>query len=263
VDAVFPTNGDTGDYFTADVTANYLQNPSYETDDITQFSATTNSADGLRGYAVSQPASWTRTGSEVVSLLVTPQCYTDNNFGLVTNMADGQQAYYLRMGWNTGSTVLTSKTQQLPKGKYRLSVDYRSAYANSAVSSFTLTAAGVSSSKQNFDAGSTGVFTSMPWSTQTVEFELTKAQTVDISLGIDWLSGGSCIMFDNLRLFQWEEPVPDAIEGVKNEESEMMNEELKTKDRTGIFDLTGRRVANTDQLPSGIYLVGGRKMFVR
>ena len=243
-----------------DVTSESLSNPSFETDNTAALSAVNNSADGLRGYSVSAPAHWTRTGSDVVSLIVNANCYTDNNFGLVTSLADGSQAYYLRMGWSTGTSTLSTQTTTMPKGKYRLSVDYRSAYANSASSSFTLTANGVSSAMQTFESGSSGIFTQMPWSTQSVDFELTETKAVDISLNVDWLSGGSCIMFDNLRLQQYQTsetvrvlaPLGTSPSGVPS----------------AIYDLTGRRVgiaspSRHPSLQSGLYIVDGHKKILK
>ena len=243
-----------------DVTSESLSNPSFEIDNTAALSAVNNSADGLRGYGVSAPAHWTRTGSDVVSLIVNANCYTDNNFGLVTSLADGSQAYYLRMGWSTGTSTLSTQTTTMPKGKYRLSVDYRSAYANSASSSFTLTANGVSSAMQTFESGSTGIFTQMPWSTQSVDFELTETKAVDISLNVDWLSGGSCIIFDNLRLLQYQTsetvrvlaPLGTSPSGVPS----------------AIYDLTGRRVgiaspSRHPSLQSGLYIVDGHKKILK
>ena len=78
-----------------DVTTTYVKNASFETDDITSLQVKTESADGLRGYTVSAPKDWTvNNSSNAVSLIVTADCYTDNNFGKVTTLADGTQAYY-------------------------------------------------------------------------------------------------------------------------------------------------------------------------
>ena len=126
-----------------DVTATYVKNASFEGDDITSLQTKTESADGLRGYIVTVPKEWTvNNGANAVSLIVTADCYTDNNFGKVTTLADGTQAYYLRMGWSTGATTLRQTISSLPKGKYQLKASVRSAYANSATSSFELVAGG-------------------------------------------------------------------------------------------------------------------------
>ena len=106
-----------------DVTAQFVTNASFEADDISALSPVNNQADGLRGYTVTAPSGWTVTNdANAVSLIVTADCYTDNNFGKVTTLADGKQAYYLRMGWNTGITSLRQTVKSLPKGKYMLQV---------------------------------------------------------------------------------------------------------------------------------------------
>ena len=88
-----------------DITALYITNASFEADDIASLSAVNNSADGLRGYTLNTPTGWTVSGADVTKLLVTSNCFTDNNFGLVTSISEGSKAYYLRMGWSTGTTI--------------------------------------------------------------------------------------------------------------------------------------------------------------
>ncbi len=183
-----------------DITARYLENASFEDDLTTALEPVTNSADGLRGYTLTQPAGWSVGGTEVTRLLITPTCYTDNNFGLTTAVSDGEKAYYLRMGWSTGNTSLTQAVT-LPAGRYQLSIDYRAAYANSATSSFSLEAAGASLS-ESFAQGSNNVFATMAWNTGTLEFETDTDGEIQIGLTINWLSGGSCLMVDNVHLYK-------------------------------------------------------------
>lgn len=188
---------------TEDITSNYVTNPSFENDDISTLDAVTESADGLRRYSVTSPNGWTVLGNPDKTYVVTKDCYTDNNFGLVTNVSDGSQALYFRMGWSTGSTTISQTLNSLPAGRYQISVDQRSAYANSATSSFSLSAAGQSTSV-SFSSGSTDVFTSSSWKTSSVTFTLDSESDVTISININWLSGGSCVMFDNVRLYSVE-----------------------------------------------------------
>ena len=223
-----------------DITSGNIVNPSFENDDITKLTPKTESADGLRGYIQTQPTGWTYGGSSIdKQLIVTADCYTDNNFGKVTKLADGTQAYYLRMGWSSGSSTLTQSIK-LQKGKYRFAADIRSAYANSATSSIKLTASG-NSTNMPFSQGSAGCFTSMSWSTGEVEFTLTEETTVSLGFNITWVSGGSCVMIDNVRLYDitnetidpdpTEGDVSSPTEGVIDNtfvpESEMMNDLLK------------------------------------
>ena len=184
-----------------DVTAKYITNASFEADDIAALTAVSNPADGLRGYSVSAPMGWTvRNSAGAVSLIVTRNCYTDNNFGLVTTLADGQQAYYLRMGWSTGGTTVSQTLRNLPEGRYQLCADIRSAYANKAASSLDVKIGAVSSIVP-FAQGSTDCFKSMEWAKQTLSFTQPADGDCTLSFAVDWLSGGSCVMIDNVRLY--------------------------------------------------------------
>lgn len=182
-----------------DVTAEYIANASFELDDVQTLEAVNNSSDGLRGYKLSAPKQWTVGGTGVTTLLVTKDCYTDNNFGKVTSTTDGTQAMYLRQGWSDGTTTLSQTIASLPKGKYKLQADVRSAYANSATSTFKLFAADNNASS-SFAQGSTGYFTTANWQTIELNFEQEVDGTADLGLSVDWVSGGSCIMIDNVRL---------------------------------------------------------------
>ena len=201
-----------------EVTGQFVANPSFESDELLSANAVNNASDGLRGYKVTAPASWTVSGTSVTSLLVTKDCYTDNNFGKMTTIADGDKAYYLRQGWSTGSTTLQQTLKSLPVGKYKLAVDVRTGYANSATSSFTLFA-GTQESAGSFEQGSQGCFTSREWKTQELTFEVKTEGDVNVGLKVDWLSGGSCISIDNFRLYQLsesyvepEDPTETAVE---------------------------------------------------
>ena len=188
-----------------DVTSQYVTNSSFETDELSSSNAVNNSADGLRGYKVTAPASWTVSGTSVTSLLVTKDCYTDNNFGKMTTITDGKQAYYLRQGWASGSTTLQQTLKNLPAGKYKLTADVRSAYNGGATSSYALFA-GSERVSGSFSKGSSSCFTSMDWSTQEIEFSVSEAGDVNVGIMVNWVSGGSCISIDNVHLYQ----IPDS-----------------------------------------------------
>lgn len=199
-----------------DVTSTYVNNPSFEDDNITSLQAVNNSADGLRGYTLTNPTGWTVTGTSVTELLVTAECYTDNNFGKVTTLADGNKAYYLRMGWSTGSTTVGQTLKQLPKGKYKLSADIRSGYANSATSSYKLFA-GSNETSGSFTQGSQGFFTTLAWTTTELTFELDADKDVNIGVAVNWLSGGSCIMIDNVRLVKLSDEYVEPEDPTEND----------------------------------------------
>ena len=217
-----------------------LSNPSFEEDDASKLEAVNNSADGLRGYTLNAPKGWTVTGTEVTRLLVNKSCYTDNNFGLVTTIADGQQAYYLRMGWSTGSTQL-KQAVTLSKGTYELKVAHRSAFVNNAASTLSLVA-GDASQAIAFDAGSQGIFSTRQWTESTLTFGVKQSKSVSLGVDISWQSGGSCVMLDKISLTKIsdeyiepqepdEQDVESPTEGVITskfvEEKEMMTDLLK------------------------------------
>ena len=184
-----------------DVTSQYVTNASFEADDLATLEKVNNTADGLRGYKVTAPKGWTVGGTAVTSLLVTKDCYTDNNFGLMTTIPDGTQAYYLRQGWADGTTSLQQTLKQLPAGKYRLVASVRTGYANSASSSFHLFAA-TDQTTGAFSQGSAGCFATMNWDNPQLTFTVDKEADVNIGVTVDWLSGGSCIAIDNVRLYR-------------------------------------------------------------
>lgn len=200
--------GITNAWAQTDVTSTYITNPSFEADATNGLELINNPSDGLRGWALTSPTGWTVNGTDVTELLVSKDCYADNNFGKITTIPDGSYAYYLRMGWSTGSTSLRQNIT-LDEGVYRLSVRQRTGYANSAVSTLTMVAGG-ETMRIPFEAGSAGIFTTKAWTTSTLEFGVSKPKTISIGFDIQWLSGGSCVMLDNITLVRtadtYEEP---------------------------------------------------------
>ena len=212
-----------------DVTSQYITNASFESDDVTTLNPKTETADGLRGYQVTAPTGWTVANSvNAVSLIVTQDCYTDNNFGKVTTLADGSQAYYQRVGWTNGSSSLKQSITALPKGKYQLTAKVRSGYANNAFSTFTLVA-GTENSATSFTQGSTGCFVTMSWSTVSLDFEQEADGSLTIGFDMSWVSGGSCVMFDDVRLYQLSDDT-DISEGPSEQDIESPTEGVVTSD---------------------------------
>ncbi len=189
----------------------FKKNPSFEEDNTSQLQTITNTSDGLRGYTCDNPKEWTVSGTNVTKLIVTADCFTDNNFGKVGTISDGTQAYYLRQGWSTGTTTMTTTSDELPAGNYRLSCDYKSAYANNATSSFVLSCAGKNATSITFTKGSASIMPTMEWSTVSVDFTLDSDQTVQPTVDITWLSEGSCVMFDNFRIEEIESDDQTAV----------------------------------------------------
>ena len=188
-----------------DVTSLYLVNASFEEDDISKLQTKSETADGLRGYMLSSPQGWTVTNNvSAVSLIVTKDCFTDNNFGKVTSIADGAQAYYQRVGWTTGSSSVEQTIKGLPKGYYQLAASVRSAYVGNATSTFEIVA-GTTNGSNSFIQGNIGCFTTMSWNTVTLDFKQVVDGDVNIGFNLSWASGGSCIMFDNVRLYKFND----------------------------------------------------------
>ena len=183
-----------------DITSRYILNSSFELDIPKSTDAVINTADGLRGYNLTKPTGWSVEGTGVTQLLVSADCFTDNNFGKVTTIPDGTYSYYLRQGWSTGSTTLRQGVT-LSAGNYEFSVTQRSAYANSATSMLNLIASSESNS-YSFNVGSNGCFEKMLWQTASVIFKLKTETKVDLGFNISWQSGGSCVMIDNVKLIK-------------------------------------------------------------
>ena len=192
-----------------DVTATYLVNPSFEADAAACTDAVrkSESSDGLRGWDVSSITGWNTTRPDK-QLLITSDCFTDNNFGKTT-IADGTYALFQRMGWNNGSSTIQQKTSNLPAGSYLLKVKTKAFYNNSATSSASLSvnAGGqtLGSTSFSFDKGSVDCMASGDWTEQALRFKLDAAAQVDIQLAVTWVSGGSQLAVDDFRLLS----IPD------------------------------------------------------
>lgn len=194
-------------YGQQDVTSLYLTNPSFEEDAAActtgSSSAVNNAVDGLRGWDIT-PSGWEATNPNV-ALLISKDCYTDNNFGK-TAIADGTLAYYQRVGWATATSELKQTTRSaLAPGEYELKFYTKAYCANNASTSAIVS---VRDNMQNSlggttvicTAGSTGIMASSPWNEHTLKFKIDTETTVTITAQMTWASGGSCIVYDNFTL---------------------------------------------------------------
>ncbi|MCR5820093.1 MAG: hypothetical protein K6F94_03985 [Bacteroidaceae bacterium] len=183
-----------------DVTSMYLSDPSFE--NVTKGTQVTKQSDGLRGWNISSMQGWTTTIPET-QLLISADCFTDNNFGK-TDIADGQYALYQRVGWNLASSTVSQTTSSVPAGKYQLTFCTKAFYANNATSSGTITlsagAQTVGIQSFSFISGSAGCMTDSEWTTHKVSFTLDQESSISIVLDLSWQKGGSCIVIDNFRL---------------------------------------------------------------
>lgn len=207
-----------------DVTSTYLSNPSFEANASSCTSSSSsivnNGGTDLRGWNIS-PTGWTTTNPGV-ALLISADCNTDNNFGK-TSMKDGSYAYYQRVGWTSASSELkqTSLTA-LAAGEYEITFYTKAFYANSATSNAYVTIKNsnnetLADATISFQSGSNGIMTSSSWNEQTLQFVLKESTSITISSVMTWLSGGSCIAYDNFTIVQLPEgtidPDKPTIEG--------------------------------------------------
>lgn len=216
--------GTTAGQAQTDVTATYLANPSFEAD-ATQCTAAsnqavTNDADGLRGWTI-QPQGWTAT-SPGVSLLISADCYTDNNLGK-TAVADGDFAFYQRFGWGSASSELRqTSVKPLPAGSYKLEFYTKAFTVNGAATGALVKvtdggSTALGSLSFNCDAGSTGIMATSQWKKQTLRFDLAQESAITLSAQMTWGNGGSCILYDGFALTAlpegYEEPQEPTIVG--------------------------------------------------
>lgn len=227
-----------------DVTTDYLENPSFEADSgkctAQSTNKVTNSADGLRGWDIS-PAGWT-TATPGVSLLLSADCFTDNNFGK-TAPADGRFAFYQRYGWGEGisSSLRQTTRENLPAGDYKLTFQVKAYAANNAATSafVSINVGGASLGSTTFSCqpGSEGIMASAPWKEQAVRFTLTEAAPVEIAAEMTWGNGGSCIAYDDFRLILlpegYEEPDTPLISGGTEDQVASPTEGVITADFVG------------------------------
>ena len=84
----------------------------------------------------------------------------------------------------------------------------------------------------------------------------------NMKLGIKCATSGTAYwtVFDNFRLYYYGDE--ELATGIKDIE-EMQNEEWQMSDKTTIYDLSGRRIDTISGLRKGIYIINGKKVYVR
>ena len=180
-----------------DITAQYLQNPSFEEDNIGSLSK-----DGTRTGAYLAPSiqKWTLSGNYGVSDIMTAATtVTDNNFGAPGTPSNGTQMYYLRHAW-TNSTVRLTQPVKLHAGKYRISVDSKCVTQGNQSASLI---AGTETTALPFSSA-------MPssWTTTNTDFTLSAETTINIGIQANFVnSAGGSIIIDNFRLYDMKDVV--------------------------------------------------------
>lgn len=199
-------------YGQTDITSETLANPSFEADAEACTAASpnlvTNTSDGLRGWNIT-PTGWQATNPSV-SLLISVDCFTDNNFGK-TDIPDGSFAYYQRFGWGNASSELSQATPvSLPAGEYELAFLTKAFSANNAATSALVTVRDadmntLESVTVTCQPGTAGIMGNSSWTRNTLRFLLEKETPVTISSQMTWGNGGSCIAYDHFTLTQLPE----------------------------------------------------------
>ena len=176
-----------------DVTAQYLQNASFESP-----LASTLPTDATRGaWTVGTGlGGWTVTGNYGVSDIMTAaSTATDNNMGAPGTPSDGAQMYYIRNAWANGSASV-KQTVTLPAAKYRLTVDSKSATPGTSSSGKLM--AGSENTTIGLNMGSIPA----TWTPVSVEFTLTETKSVTLGFEFTWVnSAGASFLLDNVRLY--------------------------------------------------------------
>lgn len=174
-----------------DITAKYLNNPSFENDNISSLEK-----DATRGaYTATSVVGWTLSGTYGVSDIMTSSATaTDNNLGAPGKPSDGTQMYYIRQAWANGTASL-KQTVKLPAGRYRFSVDNKC---------FTLGTQ--SSAKMVAGTENTALIlqNSLPsnWATTSVDFALQSEGNVLLGYEFNWVnSAGASFLLDNAKLY--------------------------------------------------------------
>ena len=197
-----------------DVTNQYLTNPSFELDDISQLSVdATRAADSGRGaYYAPSVVGWTQSGNVMVRDIMTAEAAaTDNNFGAPGKPSDGKQMYYIRNAWSAIQASLL-QTVTLPAGKWRIAVDNRCVTQSSHEASLVAGRESLSLTFTNYLPAN--------WTTSTLDFELSEETCLQVGLKISFGSGsGASVLIDNFRLYRLpddyvepEDPTEEAVQ---------------------------------------------------
>lgn len=197
-----------------DITTQYINNPSFEQDDISLLPV-----DNTRGaYTAKELEGWMLQGSYGVSDIMTSSATaTDNNFGAPGKPSDGNQMYYIRNAWNASTATLLQRIT-LPAGKYKITLDNKCVTQSSHAASLV---AGTESLSLTF-------LESLPatWTTSELLFETSAEESVNVGLQVHFGGGsGGSVLIDNFRLYKMpddyaeaedptEEAVPSFTEGV-------------------------------------------------
>ena len=190
-----------------DVTSTYITNPSFENDDVSTLPVVGDksaSGDSYRGWTLVQPTGWTveEQGDNAFTRQLKDQdAYTDNGYGKVGTISNGDYCYYFRHKWWNKKIVIKQTLENLPAGKYTLSADIKAMKQGGSPKAY-LSAGSAKSSDVTFVSGGEGLFTTTGWTTPQVSFNVNSISDVEIALNVekDNTDNAMQIAFDNFIL---------------------------------------------------------------
>lgn len=196
-----------------DVTATYIQNPSFELASegtaLTEVQKKSNAALTMFG--------WTESGqgSQFSDTQIMDASTTNaSQYGTKVTPSDGTYYFFVRQGWTKSTAIkITSNEMSLPAGTYKLSVNYKQAYgydndgqknSNTKTSlAFAANGSDVAVTTSGAASGNPGgtYFQTAAWSTLTTSFTLADATTGNIEVRFA-IAGAkrSDFCIDNVRL---------------------------------------------------------------
>lgn len=200
-----------------DVTSTYITNPSFENDDVSTLPVVGDksaSDDSYRGWTLVQPTGWTveEQGDNAFTRQLKDQdAYTDNGYGKVGTISNGDYCYYFRHKWWNKNIVIKQTLENLPAGKYTLSADIKAMKQGGSPKAY-LSAGSAKSSDVTFVSGEAGLFTTTGWTTPQVSFNVNSISDVEIALNVEKDNTGDAmqIAFDNFVLIY--EPYANAAD---------------------------------------------------
>lgn len=204
-----------------DVTATYIQNPSFELEaegaNLSAPIKTSGGALSMYGWTESEmPTSFNNTE------IVNETTENSSQYGTKVKPADGQYYFFVRQGWKSGTNIkITSNETSLPAGIYKLSVKYKQAYgydddnqknSNTKVSlAFTSDGSdkGIITSGSAIGykgSGAQTYFNTAEWSTLETTFTLTEETTGNVEVRFA-VAGArrSDFLVDDVRLIYYPE----------------------------------------------------------
>ena len=246
-----------------DITSKYLANPSFELSAAnTPLSGEQTASGGklnIYGWTMSDPG----TDFNNTEIRAAGSSSTTSMFG-TSAPSDGDYSLFYRHGWNGSGNLMTFSTtalQELPAGRYSISVDYKQHYAydkDSQKNSNTKVSLDVRNGQTSLGTATSGAaggvmnggdatyFNTTAWSTLTFQFDIQEATAPDIDIKLNAAGATLSDFFvDNVRLNLLQLATP--IEGTSNlsfDEGTAYSGNLTTGDTKKSEEIVGWTLAN-------------------